>query len=73
VRRTWLATGFQHDFPVVEDGRVVGMLARDDVLRGLVLHGPRTPAHDVMHERLPIAGAYEQLDAMRGMRPGGLA
>ncbi|HET7500982.1 MAG TPA: site-2 protease family protein [Kofleriaceae bacterium] len=102
-----LATGFQHDFPVIEDDRVVGMLTRDDVLRGLALHRPRTPVREIMHERFPIAGAYEQLDdvlgrlptdgsaiavfqhdqlvglldpahidellAMRGMRPGGLA
>lgn len=102
-----LATGFQHDFPVVEDDEVVGMLTRDDVLRALALHRPRSPVREIMHERFPVAGAHEQLDdvlarlptdgsaiavfqhdqlvglldpahidqllAMRGMRPGGLA
>jgi CBS domain-containing protein len=102
-----LATGFQHDFPVVEDDRVVGMLTRDDLLRWLALQRPPTSVREIMHERFPIAGAHEPLDdvlgrlptdgsaiavfqhdqlvglldpahvdqllAMRGMRPGGLA
>ena len=35
--------GFQHDFPVVENGRVVGVLTRAGMLAGLGRHGPGSP------------------------------
>ncbi|KIG13107.1 SREBP protease/CBS domain protein [Enhygromyxa salina] len=39
---------FQHDFPVVANGRVVGMLGRDAMLRALAAHGPEVPIGAVM-------------------------
>src|SRR5438477_5192142 len=32
--------GFQHDFPVAADGKVVGVLPRDGLLAGLAQAGP---------------------------------
>lgn len=64
-----LATSFQHDFPVVEDGRVIGMLSRNDVRRGLALHRARAPVREVMHAHFPIAGAREELDDVLGRLP----
>lgn len=43
-----LLGGSQPDFPVMEDGRVVGVLARDDLLRAIASSGPGTPVGDVM-------------------------
>ncbi|HEX7835834.1 MAG TPA: site-2 protease family protein, partial [Kofleriaceae bacterium] len=64
-----LATGFQHDFPVVDDGHVVGMLTRSDVRRGLADRSPDTPIAELMHRRFPIAAAGEGLDAVLGRLP----
>lgn len=40
--------GFQHDFPVVEDGRVVGILTRSKVTEALARQGPEVPVREVM-------------------------
>jgi Zn-dependent protease/CBS domain-containing protein len=56
-----LATGFQHDFPVVDGTSVVGVLTHADVLRGLAAHRSDLTVGDVMHRRFPIAGAGEGL------------
>ena len=61
-----LTTGFQHDFPVVDAGRVIGMLTRNDVLRGLATHRPDVPVRELMHVHFPMAGAREALDEVLG-------
>jgi len=58
-----LASGFQHDFPIVDHDQIVGMLTRGDVLRGLQT-GRTTPVGDLMHTSFPIAGWHEPLDAV---------
>ena len=40
--------GFQQDFPVVEDGRLVGVLTRNDLAAALGRHGPETRVGEVM-------------------------
>lgn len=65
-----LATGFQPDFPIVEAGRVVGMLTRDDVLRALPQQRPETTVRDIMHVRFAVAGVGEQLEQVLGRLPG---
>ncbi|HVX38594.1 MAG TPA: site-2 protease family protein [Gemmatimonadaceae bacterium] len=40
--------GFQHDFPVVRDGVVVGVLTRDALLAGLARGGPALRVADAM-------------------------
>jgi len=35
-------SGFQHDFPVLEQGRLVGVLTREDLLKSLAQKGPET-------------------------------
>ena len=64
-----LATGFQHDFPVIEAGRVVGVLTRDDLLRGLAGWPPEATVRELMHDHFAIAGAREQLDSVLGRLP----
>jgi CBS domain-containing protein len=39
--------GFQHDFPVVEARRVVGVLTRADLVKGLTQNGADTPVAEV--------------------------
>jgi Zn-dependent protease len=66
----WLATSFQHDFPVVEAGRVIGVLAREDVLRGLAMRRPERQIRELMHVRFPTAGADEELQQVLDRLPG---
>lgn len=40
--------GFQRDFPVVEDGRLVGVLTRNDLIAALANRGAEAPVGDVM-------------------------
>lgn len=69
IAATRLATGFQHDFPVVDGSSVVGMLTRGDVLRGLAARRPEVTVGDVMHRHYPMAGAAEGLAGVLGRIP----
>jgi CBS domain-containing protein len=40
--------GFQHDFPVVHEGAVVGLLTHAGLLQGLAEHGPDSPVERSM-------------------------
>lgn len=64
-----LATGFQHDFPVVDEGRVIGMLTRDDILRGIATRPPETQIASLMHVRFPMAAATEELAGVLSRLP----
>lgn len=45
----------QHEFPIVdEEGRMLGLLTRDDLIAGLRRSGPATPAAEVMRRNLPM-------------------
>lgn len=54
--------GFQHDFPVVRDGEVVGMLTREDLLHGLSKVGPSARVADFMRTDFRVAHPWEMLD-----------
>jgi stage IV sporulation protein FB len=60
----------QHEFPVVdEDGRVYGILTRDDLIRALQRHGPQLPAMEAMRRDIPVVRHAAPLDeAFRLMR-----
>jgi len=53
--------GFQSDFPVCDEGRLVGMLTRTGVLRGLKEYGPQVPIREVMQREFLIAGPEDDL------------
>ncbi|HET6205088.1 MAG TPA: site-2 protease family protein [Planctomycetota bacterium] len=55
--------GFQQDFPVVEDGRVVGVLTRADLMRALSAHGPEAAVEQAMAREFRTADPGEMLDA----------
>jgi CBS domain-containing protein len=44
-----MLAGFQHDFPVVVDRGPIGLLTRDDVVRGLADGGKESPVMQFMH------------------------
>lgn len=64
--------GFQADFPVCDGERLVGMLARDDVLAALKERGPRVPIEEVMQRDFVVARPEEDLfDVQQRMTQAG--
>lgn len=58
-----LLDGAQKEFPVLdEQGRVVGMLCREDMIRGLNEHGKEAPIGNVMQRRFPTVYEGEMLE-----------
>ncbi len=53
--------GFQHDFPVVEAGRVVGVLTRADLMKGLADKGGDAPVGSAMTSHFETVQATEML------------
>jgi Zn-dependent protease len=68
VRRT-----AQHEFAVVDDnGRVLGILTRDNIIHALRQRGPATPVTEVMETNVPVIRFDEPLEgAFQKMRQGG--
>lgn len=56
----------QQDFPVVEDGRIVGVLTQGDLLRALPTQGEEVPVSMVMRQEFEVADSYEMLDVAFG-------
>ena len=54
--------GFQHDFPVVEAGRVVGVLTRTNMMKRLMQTGPDTPVAEAMTSEFDSAEPSEMLE-----------
>ena len=59
-----ILAGFQQDFPVVEDERVVGVLTRADLLRALADRGQDSPVSNVMRRDFATADVNEMLEAV---------
>jgi hypothetical protein len=59
-----ILAGFQQDFPVVEDERVVGVLTRADLLRALVDQAEDSPVSNVMRRDFATADVHEMLEAV---------
>jgi Zn-dependent protease/CBS domain-containing protein len=55
--------GTQQDFPVLENDRLVGILARKDLLEGLSRGGPNVLVSAIMRQEYPIVSARETLQA----------
>jgi len=56
-----VVAGFQQDFPVVDAGRVVGVLTRRDIVRGLSEAGPLSAVGHVMQSEFTTADPAELL------------
>ena len=67
-----LMSGSQQEFPVLEGGRPVGVLTRDDLVRGLQRGGPATRVGDAIQRDELAADPGEPLeDVFRRMRERG--
>ena len=58
-----ILAGSQQDFPVVEDGRVVGVLLRGDVLKALAQRGQDWRVGDIMRRDFQVVDAGDMLEA----------
>lgn len=61
-----ILSGSQQDFPVVEDGRVVGILTRSDLLVSLARGGQDSLVSDVMQREFEIVDGAEMLETAFG-------
>lgn len=52
----------QHDFPVVQGQRLIGVLNRADVIQGLAQHGPTVPVERIMRRDYATAAATDPLE-----------
>lgn len=54
---------YQHEFPVLDhQGRVCGILTRDDIIKALRREGPYTPVYQVMHRDVPSVRVDESFE-----------
>ena len=68
----YLMAGSQQDFPVIEHGEPIGVLTREDLMRGIRGRGIETPVGEVLRRDGQHADAMEPLeDAIARMRGGG--
>jgi CBS domain-containing protein len=61
-----LQRGTQHDFPVLADGDLAGVLTRDRVLGGLAARGPDARVADTMERDLLVVAPQDGLDTVLG-------
>lgn len=57
-----LLAGAQQDFPIMERGRMVGILARTDLVNAIKRRGQQTPVDDVMRRGVPEVGEDDGLE-----------
>lgn len=67
-----LLAGEQQDFPVLEEGQLLGMLSRDDLLRGMAKEGPAAPVGRLVRldvspieASMPLDAALQRMSAAR--------
>ncbi len=56
--------GFQHDFPVLEEGRVVGVLTKSDLLRSLAAEGVHQSVSSVMRRDFETVDPADMLETV---------
>jgi Zn-dependent protease/CBS domain-containing protein len=59
-----IVAGFQHDFPVLEASKVVGVLTRADLLAGLVQGGKDTLVAEVMDRQFETADPHDMMEGV---------
>ena len=57
-----ILAGSQQDFPVVEDGQLIGVLTRDDFIKALSQQGQNTPVAEVIRRNLPTVDSHEMVE-----------
>ncbi|HKF20629.1 MAG TPA: site-2 protease family protein [Candidatus Angelobacter sp.] len=56
--------GSQQDFPIVKNGRLVGMLSNKDLLHGLSQRGAESPISQAMRQDCPVLAATDDLQTV---------
>jgi Zn-dependent protease len=56
--------GFQHDFPVLEEGQLVGVLTKSDLLKSLAAEGVHEPVSSVMRRNFETADPADMLESV---------
>jgi Zn-dependent protease/predicted transcriptional regulator len=56
--------GRQQDFPIIENGRLVGMLCNKDLLQGLSQRGAESPISQAMRQDCPVVEAGDGMQTM---------
>jgi Zn-dependent protease/predicted transcriptional regulator len=64
VAANHVLAGFQQDFPVVHEGKLVGLLTRSDLLGALIRHGETGQVAGVMKRTFEVAHPTEMLDTV---------
>jgi len=59
-----ILAGYQEDFPVVENGQLLGVLTGTDIIRGLAELGPQAPVAEVMRRDCVTASPYEMVETV---------
>jgi len=57
-----IRAGPQHDFPVLENGQIAGVLTRNDLLAALTRLGQDARVVDVMQREFQVADSHEMLE-----------
>jgi Zn-dependent protease/CBS domain-containing protein len=57
-----ILAGSQQEFPVVEEGRFIGVLTREDFIRALSQKGEATPVTEVMRRDVPSVDSHEMVE-----------
>ena len=66
-----ILAGAQEDFPVMESGKLVGILTRERLLKALTERGPSVPVSEAMDRELNAADPGEMLsDVLPRLRSG---
>lgn len=55
------AQAYQHDFPVVQDGRLVGVVGHEQMVKALRERGPYVTVHEVMQRGVPMVTLTDNL------------
>lgn len=58
--------GYQHDFPVVDSGKLVGVLSRSDLLTALANFDQSSLIRDVMQRNVHTVGPADKLEGVLG-------
>lgn len=59
----YILAGFQHDFPVLEEGRLVGVLPRADLMTAFAKQGPGGRVAEAMRHEFETADPSEMLES----------
>jgi Zn-dependent protease/predicted transcriptional regulator len=59
-----IIAGFQHDFPVADNGRVIGVLTKTDLLKHMAELGPSALVGSVMRREFEQADPADMLDSV---------